>query len=47
MHRYSEEQVTFITDNVKGRSNKELTELVNSRFGLNLTTTQLSAFKKN
>ncbi|MDQ0254910.1 hypothetical protein J2S74_002292 [Evansella vedderi] len=46
-HRYTEEQVDFITRNYKGRTTSELLEMFNAHFGLNLKNTQLRAFKRN
>lgn len=47
MHIFTKEQREFITKNVKGLSNKELTELVNKKFGLNLLFGQIKSFKAN
>ncbi len=46
-HKYIKEQIEFITKNVKGRSNKELTEMFNSKFELSLKVSQIKSFKKN
>lgn len=46
-HRYSAEEKEFIKNNVKGRSNDELLQMFNDRFGLNLKKSQIAAFKKN
>ncbi|MCY7919398.1 HNH endonuclease signature motif containing protein [Bacillus vallismortis] len=46
-HRYSAEEKEFIKNNVKGRSNDELLKMFNDRFVLNLTKSQIAAFKKN
>ena len=46
-HRYTSEQVEFITAHVNDRSNTELTELFNKYFGLNLEVNQIKAFKAN
>ncbi|MCY9097417.1 HNH endonuclease [Bacillus inaquosorum] len=46
-HRYSAEEKEFIKNNVKGRSNAELLKIFNEHFGLNLTKSQIAAFKKN
>jgi hypothetical protein len=46
-HRYTEKQIEFLKENVKGRSNLELTELFNTHFELNLGINQIRAFKKN
>lgn len=47
MHRYTKEQTDFIKINVKNRGNKELTNMFNAHFGLNLKKSQIRAFKKN
>lgn len=41
------ERKAFVAANVEGRSNAELTEMFNKHFGLNLTVSQINAFKKN
>lgn len=46
-HRYTEEQRKFIKSNVKGRGNTELTEMINAKFGLNLTAAQIKGYKAN
>lgn len=46
-HKYTEEQIEFITKNVEGKCNKELTEMFNSEFGLNLKVSQIRAYKNN
>lgn len=46
-HRYTEEQQVFIKEHVQGRTTEELTDLVNERFGINLSTGQIRAYKKN
>ncbi|MFB7301696.1 HNH endonuclease signature motif containing protein [Heyndrickxia sporothermodurans] len=46
-HRYTLEQVKFIYEHVKGRSNKELLKMFNDYFKTDLTLTQIRAFKKN
>lgn len=46
-HIYTEEEKEFIAGNAKGRSTKELTDMVNKKFGLSLRTSQIRAFKKN
>ena len=47
MHKYTLEQRKFIEENCKGKTNQELTDLVNAYFGINLRKTQISAYKKN
>jgi len=42
---YTDEQIAFLRENVKGRSLKELTEMFNARFGLNKSTDQISNTK--
>ena len=37
MHRYTEEQLRFLADNAQGRYRRELTDLFNARFGLQLS----------
>ncbi|EHN17105.1 HNH endonuclease signature motif containing protein [Clostridium sporogenes] len=46
-HKYIKKQIEFIIKNVKGRSNKELTEMFNDKFGLSLKVSQIKSFKKN
>ena len=46
-HRFTQEQRLFITKNVIGRGNAELTEMFNAQFCLNLGLNQIKAFKKN
>ena len=47
IHRYSPEQVTFIKENVYGRSRIEITVMFNIHFGLELGDNQIIAFIKN
>lgn len=47
MHRYTPEQVAFLTNNVVGRSSKELLSMFNTHFELGLKLTQIRAFVKN
>ncbi|APU61225.1 HNH endonuclease signature motif containing protein [Clostridium botulinum] len=47
VHKYTKEQIEFITKNVKGRTNKELTKIFNNNFGLSLKVSQIKSFKKN
>ena len=44
---FTPEQVEFIKEHVYGRGNRELMELINSRFGINVTYDQVRTFKKN
>lgn len=46
-HIFTPEQAAFIRHHVKGRTNQELTDMVNERFGLSLKTSQIAAYKKN
>lgn len=46
-HHYTPEQIDFIKANVAGRTNKELTEMVNQHFGLQLGVNQIKSFKHN
>jgi hypothetical protein len=46
-HRYTPEQAAFIIEHYKGRSNKELSEMINEQFDLNLSVTQVKTFKAN
>lgn len=46
-HKYTEAQANFIKENVKGTGTKELTEIFNNYFGLNIKDTSIRAFKKN
>lgn len=45
IHRYSQEQIQFLRDNVKGISLKQLTEKFNERFGTNLSEQAISMQK--
>lgn len=47
MAKYSREVKEFIFGNYKGIGTAELTKLVNSKFGLNLTRSQMKSFKAN
>lgn len=44
---FSKEQEDYIRSIAKGIGNKELTEAVNKKFGLNITQTQMKSFKTN
>ncbi|TLS37758.1 HNH endonuclease signature motif containing protein [Pseudalkalibacillus caeni] len=46
-HRYTTEQVKFLTQNIEGRSRKELHEMFNDHFGLNLNLSQITSALKN
>jgi len=47
MHKYTKEQTDFITNNIKGKKVPDLTKMFNSRFGLNLSISQIKAFINN
>lgn len=47
MRKYSDEVKNFIAENVKGRRNKELVELVNAKFGTEFTNKSMQSYKKN
>lgn len=44
---FSAEQENFIRINVRGKSNQELTNLVNEKYGLEVTVMQVRTWKKN
>jgi len=44
-HRYTKAQAAFLANNVKGRSNQELTDLFNAHFGLSLDPEQIKGYK--
>lgn len=46
-HRYSVEQANFLKENVKGRTNRELTDMFNKHFDMNLNKSQIENFKKD
>jgi hypothetical protein len=46
-HRYTDEQVAFIREQLPGKPHRELTELFNRRFGLSLSVEQVTAAAKN
>ena len=45
-HFYTEEQKLFLTKNIKGRTRKELCEMFNEHFNLNLGLNQITAYIK-
>jgi len=47
IHKYTTEQAKFIVDNVLGISRKELTDIFNQQFLLDLGVSQITAFAKN
>ena len=47
MNLLTPEQAEFVKENVKGVSNADLAQMVNERFGLNLTAKQMNTYKKN
>lgn len=46
-HLYTEEQKRFLTENIKGRTRKELCKMFNDYFNLNLGLNQIIAYIKN
>lgn len=46
-HKYTPEQREFIADNYKGKTTAQLTDLINSEFGLSLKETQVRAYKQS
>lgn len=46
-HFYTEAEKRFIADNIKGRTRKELCEMFNEYFDLNLGLNQITAYIKN
>lgn len=47
MTKYSKEIVGFVKNNAIGKTNQEITELVNNHFGLSITINQMKSFKSN
>ncbi|WP_353853097.1 HNH endonuclease signature motif containing protein [Dehalobacter restrictus] len=47
MKKYSEEVKTFIAQNIKGMTTKDLAELVNIKFGTDFTESKMRSYKKN
>ena len=47
MREYSEKIKTFISQNVKGRTTKELVEIVNAKYGTEFTESKMRSYKKN
>ena len=47
MKKYSEEIKTFIAENVRGKTTKELVELVNAEFGADFTESKMKSYKTN
>lgn len=47
VHRYTEEQASFVRENIKGRTRKDLLEMFNAYFGLELGLNQITAYIKN
>lgn len=45
--KYTQEEHDFIKKYYKGRSNKELTEMFNHHFGLDLKVSQIKSYKNN
>lgn len=46
MHLYSKEEIEFLKEITPGRSNKEITEIFNQKFNLNISETAISAIRK-
>ncbi|HDR7254295.1 HNH endonuclease signature motif containing protein [Bacillus cereus group sp. MYBK71-2] len=46
-HFYTAEQKNFLVENIKGRTRKELCEMFNAYFGLDLGLNQITAYIKN
>lgn len=44
---FNDEQLEFVLNNYKNIGNKELTEIINRKFNLNLTKNQVKGFKNN
>lgn len=44
---FTDGQFEFIKENVTGRLNQELADLINEKFGLQITAKQMNTFKKN
>jgi HNH endonuclease len=42
-HKYTDEQIEFLRENVKGHSYKEIQEMFNKQFNLNLKITQIGS----
>ncbi|MEH7157519.1 HNH endonuclease signature motif containing protein [Neobacillus drentensis] len=47
VHRYTSEEISFLSEHVLGRGNAELLKMFNDHFGLDLTLSQVKAAKKN
>lgn len=47
MRKYSDEVKDFIEENVKGRTTKDLMELVNAKFGTDFTESKMKVYKTN
>lgn len=46
-HKYTDKQKEFIRKNAIGKSTKELTNMINEKFDINLKSNQIRAYKKN
>ncbi len=46
-HRYTADQKAYLREVIPGHSHREIAEMVNERFGLELTVRQIAAFCKN
>lgn len=47
IHKYTDEERKFILENAGGRSNLELAGMVNQKFNINLTESQIKGYKAN
>lgn len=45
-HKWTDDQVKFVKDNIKGTPYKKMWKMVNEKFGLNLTYRQIEGFLK-
>lgn len=45
-HYYTDEQIKFVKENIKGTSYKKMTEMFNERFGTNLKLSTMNGFLK-
>jgi hypothetical protein len=46
IHHYTEEQIAFVRENIKGKSRIEITNMFNERFNTNIKFTQMGGFLK-
>ena len=47
MHKYTEEQRSYIKRYAKGRTSKELTDMFNKKFGLDIKVRTMQSYKTN